>query len=136
MTAVDLLADLRFHDVRLWRDGDRLHVDAPAELATAELRQSVAQHKAEILEQLDLEQSLPILETRILVRTRAGVEVVQVAQVSPPGPIRWEKRLMRGAVALVGEVTTDQSVARMWAEVLQAADSGDTGATLPLGEMK
>ncbi len=62
------------------------------------------------------------------VSVAAGVEVVEV---TPGGSShrRWEKRLCFGGVcALVGEVTTDSNVARMWVEVLQAAYSSDEGA--------
>ena len=62
------------------------------------------QHEAEILEVLDRDVAILISSTR------------------------WEKHLVRGVVALVGEVTTDQSVARRWVKALGAADSGDEGA--------
>ena len=129
MTAAGLLADLRKCGVYLWRDGDLLRVNAPKQLATHELRSELAQHKAELLAELEEEvQTTPILETRVLVRTRAGVEVVEVQPIDPPGPTRWEKHLVRGVVALVGDVTTDQSVAQRWIRARRPADSGDEGA--------
>ena len=81
MTVADLLADLRQRGVLLWRDGDRLHVDTPAGLATADMRKELARNKGAVLGQLDREvAALPISEARVLARTRAGVEVLEVVR--------------------------------------------------------
>ena len=49
------------------------------------------------------------------------------ASGGPSSFLSREWRPVRGPGALVGEVTTDPNVARMWVEALQAADSGDEG---------
>lgn len=51
-TAPDLLAELTRSGVRLEPRGDRLHVSPPPGMDTAELRQRLAEHKAEILAEL------------------------------------------------------------------------------------
>ena len=48
-----LLAELNELDVRLWRDGDRLRINAPKEVLTPDLRAELTARKAEILTFLD-----------------------------------------------------------------------------------
>ena len=55
MTVVDLLTELRDRDVRLEADGDRLLVDAPVGVLTDDVRQLLADHKAELLAALQRE---------------------------------------------------------------------------------
>jgi hypothetical protein len=50
MTALDLLADLGRLGVELGAEGDRLHFQAPRGVMTEELRQRVADRKAELLQ--------------------------------------------------------------------------------------
>ena len=135
MSAASLLTELSRLGVSVAGDGERLRYRGPREALTPALLGKLREHKAALLAELD--RQVPIFESRVLIRTQAGTEVVEIKPVSPPGPTRWEKRLgFGGACALVGEVTTDLNVARMWVEVLQATDPGDEGATSPLGEMK
>ena len=134
MSAASLLTELSRLGVSVAGDGERLRYRGPREALTPALLGKLREHKAALLAELD--RQVPIFESRVLIRTQAGTEVVEIKPVSPPGPTRWEKRLVQGACALVGEVTTDPNVARMWVEALQAADSGDEEATSPLGEMK
>lgn len=49
MNAVDLMNRLQAAGVRIDARGDRLHVEAPAGSITPELRQALADHKAELL---------------------------------------------------------------------------------------
>ena len=49
MTAPELLAYLRGHEVALWVDGDRLRYRAPAGMLTPALRAELAECKEEIL---------------------------------------------------------------------------------------
>jgi hypothetical protein len=49
MNAISLIRDCRAAGIRLQARGDRLHVEAPAGLLTAELRQQLADHKADIM---------------------------------------------------------------------------------------
>jgi TubC N-terminal docking domain len=50
-----LLADLRAHDIRLVRDGDRLTVDAPRGTVTPELLEALRLAKTELLELLRMD---------------------------------------------------------------------------------
>ena len=126
MSGIALLDDLRRRGIELRAQGDRL-LYRPRNAVPHELRAQLAEQKAEILAELDLDAAIPISETHTLVLTEAGTKVVEIRQVSPPGSTRWEKRLFRGTVALVGEVTTDRRIARTWVEALQAAESADEG---------
>lgn len=54
MKATDLIADLAVRDVQLSIMGDELQVDAPNGTLTAELRQTLAHHKGELIEYLRL----------------------------------------------------------------------------------
>jgi thioesterase domain-containing protein len=58
MSIPELLLDLRQRDIRLSIDGDRLKCDAPAGALTAELREVVANRKAEIVAFLRQAQSI------------------------------------------------------------------------------
>jgi hypothetical protein len=49
MNALSLIRDCRAAGIQLQARGDRLHIDAPAGALTAELRQRLADHKADIL---------------------------------------------------------------------------------------
>lgn len=55
MSAHTLLEELRERDVRLHADGLVLHVNAPAEAATVELRASLAEHKRDLIRVLERE---------------------------------------------------------------------------------
>jgi TubC N-terminal docking domain len=52
MTATDLLRELTRLGVVLTACGDRVHVDAPMSMLTAELRRAMVEHKAELLQLL------------------------------------------------------------------------------------
>lgn len=52
MTARALLADLADRDIRLSVAGDKLRINAPRGALTAELRQTLSEHKPELLEML------------------------------------------------------------------------------------
>ena len=129
MSATDLLDSVRSRGVELLPEGDRLRYRGPTAALTPALLTQLREHKAELLTALGLEaKAIPVLEIRTLVRTEAGAEVVEVTS-GGSSHRRWEKRLcFGGACALVGEVTTDPSVARMWVEALLGSDSGDEGA--------
>ncbi len=128
MSATHLLYSVRSRGVELLPEGDRLRYRGPTAALTPALLTQLREHKAELLAALDQEATaIPILEIRTLVRTEAGVEVVEVTS-GGSSHWRWEKRLgFGGACALVGEVTTDPSVARIWVEALQAVESADEG---------
>ncbi len=128
MSATDLLDSVRSCGVELLPEGDRLRYRGPTSAVTPALLGELRQHKAELLAALDQEaRAIPVLEIRTLVRTEAGVEVVEVTS-GGSSHRRWEKRLcFGGACALVGEVTTDPRLARIWVKALQAADSSDGG---------
>lgn len=49
MNAISLIRDCRAAGIQLQARGDRLHVEAPAGTLTAELRQQLAENKADIL---------------------------------------------------------------------------------------
>ena len=53
MSAVELLTELHSRGIQLEAAGDRLRFDAPKGALTPELRQSMAEHKAELLELVD-----------------------------------------------------------------------------------
>lgn len=55
MSVRELLEDLRARDVRLEADGLTLHVDAPDEAATSELRATLAEHKRALIRHLERE---------------------------------------------------------------------------------
>ena len=128
MTAAALLRSLRRRGVWLWREGDRLAVRVPPLNNTAGLRQTLALQKADLLRLLDQEAACrPVLRRRTVCRTPDGVEIVQVEPLSPPGRSRWEKRLVRGVVSLVGDATLDPAVAASWVEVLGRIPGTVTG---------
>ena len=52
MTALDLLRQLRRQGAVLILDGDRLRIEAPTGLITEDMRQQLADHKAEIVAEL------------------------------------------------------------------------------------
>ena len=137
MNTSTFLSELGRRGISIRPEGDQLRYRAPRGALSPDLLAQIRERKAELLAELDQEaRAIPILEIRTLVRTEAGVEVVEVAS-GDSSHRRWEKRLCFGGVcALVGEVTNDSNVARLWVEALQAADPGNEGATSPLGEMK
>jgi pyochelin synthetase len=49
----DLLSDLTARGVRLQVNGDRLRVEAPTGVLTPEVRETLTEHKAELLQLLD-----------------------------------------------------------------------------------
>src|ERR1051325_4542259 len=49
MTVVEFLSRLRSLDVKLWSEGNRLRYSAPPGVVTGELREELAERKAEIL---------------------------------------------------------------------------------------
>ncbi len=59
--------------------------------------------------------------------TKLGNSPLPGASGGPSSFLSREWRPVRGPGALVGEVTTDPSIARMWWEVLKAANSCDEG---------
>jgi len=54
---IELPMELRARDVVLAPVGDRLHYDAPKGALTPELRQALAEHKAELLAELAAEEA-------------------------------------------------------------------------------
>ena len=58
MSALGLLAELRRHDIQLRAEGSELRCSAPAGALTAELREQLRLHKAELLELLASAQAL------------------------------------------------------------------------------
>jgi hypothetical protein len=56
LNARRFLEDFRRRDIRLYADGDRLLVDAPAEADTTDLRTMLSQHKGDLLKVLRWEQ--------------------------------------------------------------------------------
>ena len=129
MDAAQILARLRARGAAIWRLKDDRVAVAPRSALDDGLRAALIAHKPDLLAALELESSaIPIVEARPVRRSASGVEVVEIQPVDPSGPTRWEKRLVQGACALVGEVTTDATQARLWVETLEPADSGDKGA--------
>jgi len=49
MTTQEFLAYLRSLDIKIWREGDQMRVNAPKGVLTPELRDEIAQRKEEIL---------------------------------------------------------------------------------------
>ena len=54
MTAVEVLTTLRHHGVTLPPSGDRLRVDAPQGALTDDLQQALREHKAALLDLIEL----------------------------------------------------------------------------------
>ena len=131
MNRSSLLAELDELGVQIWAAGDRLRYK-PRSAVDPALQQRLAAHKGEILQQLRSEaHQLPILRPRVLIRSPSGVEIVEIEQVDPPGPTRWERRVCLGAVALVTDITGDRKLARLWAMGL-LEDAKDAVISLPV----
>ncbi len=73
----------------------------------------------------DLEQALPVLETRTLARTQTGSEVVAASQPSRSEPLGEAAREGRGRARR--QVDTDPSVARIWIKALWGSQAGKKG---------
>lgn len=72
MSALGLLEDLRRRDVSIEADGGTLHLEAPAEVVTEELRDALVEHKQGLL--------------TLLERERTGLEAERCGLV-----IRWSE---------------------------------------------
>ena len=100
-------------------EGDRLRYK-PRSAVDPELRERLVAHKAELLHRLKGEAArTPILQSRVLGRGPYGVEIVEIAQLDPPGPTRWERRISFGAVGLVTDATRDPRLAQTWLRTLR-----------------
>ncbi len=128
VSAPELLGRLRKLGARVWVEGDRLCLDLPESAATPELEQTLVASKAELLREIHAEaRGVPVLRTKVLSKSRHGVEVVEVAPLDPSGPTRWERRLRHGPLALLTDVTTDPRMARAWVAMLRADDDEHEG---------
>lgn len=77
MSAVQLIHQCRDAGIRLQARGDRLHVEAPRGVVTPELRQQLAEHKADLLDQLGIRVRLLVL-AKTLAIPRAVVDALTV----------------------------------------------------------
>ena len=54
-----------------------------------------------------------------LARSHSGTTVVEIRQIDPAGPTRWEKRQeMRPYLVMVGPTTDDRELAAIWVDAL------------------
>ena len=132
MTVLDLLAHLRDRGVELFPEGEnRLRYRAPKGVLTAELKAEIATQKGDILQALDDQQQakreqdeavVPLLvSSRVVARGIYGLEILEVEPVDPPGPLRWERRAVHGAVALVTDSTDNKALAESWCRSVRSA---------------
>ena len=135
MEASEILASVRGRGATIWLlEGERLAV-APRYVLDDGLRAALIANKRELVAALEQEyEAIPIIQERTVWRSSSGVEVVEVL-LDPPDPTHWEKRLVRGVVALVGEVTTDPGIARLWVKALQS-EASDEGAAVTEGLLR
>jgi hypothetical protein len=125
MSAPELLGRLRKLGARVWVEGDRLCLDLPESAATPELEQTLVASKAELLREIHAQaRAVPVLRTKLLCKSRHGVEVLEVAPLDPSGPTRWERRLRHGPLALLTDATNDPDVAKTWVATLEAYEGG------------
>ena len=121
MTAASqLLAELNQLGVAVWAVGDHLRFK-PRSAVDPGLLARLRIVKPEILVLLDEEATeVPLVQARVVARSAAGVEVVEVQPINPPGPIRWERRVSFGGVcSLVGDATENEAAAAGWIDVLR-----------------
>ena len=84
MSAVDLLATLRARDCELTAAGERLRVEAPAGALTPDLRAALAEHKTEILVELEAERAWATVEAISAEMRRRWRRAEQLAQSDDP----------------------------------------------------
>ena len=84
MSAVDLLATLRARDCELTAAGERLRVEAPAGALTPDLRAALAEHKAEILTELEAERAWAAVEAISAEMRRRWLRAEQLEESDDP----------------------------------------------------
>lgn len=80
MSAIELIRYCRDVGIRLQARGDRLHVEAPAGSITPELRQRLADHKAELLALHAIRARLLVLAVKLGI-PRAVVDALPVEEL-------------------------------------------------------
>ena len=84
MSAVDLLATLRAHDCELTAAGERLRVDAPSGALTPDLRAALAEHKADLLAELEAERAWATVEAISAEMRRRWLRAEQLEESNDP----------------------------------------------------
>ena len=113
--AAELLAQLADRGVEVTPEDGRLRCRGPRGALTPELRDRLAALKSEVLDELAAEiHTVRLIRTRVLWRGEAGVCVVEIQPLDPPGPPRFERRIVSGAVGLITDASDDPDLASLW----------------------
>jgi hypothetical protein len=86
MTAAPLIRELNAAGIRLQVHGDRLHVDAPAGTVTPELRQRIADNKAELI---DLAGRQSTRDHLLKLADRLGIDSAPVRRIADADLALW-----------------------------------------------